>query len=118
MYFCSFSFKLANQLLIQVEVCFDGIYLVDAKKIMHLEYVNKRNFFKEFFFFFKFISCSCIFYFDWNYKEKDTMSIINLYNITFKIINYNFRKNLKIHQEVLYLSVNLKKKRRKKFNII
>lgn len=46
------------------------------------------------------------------------MSIINLYNITFKIINYNFRKNLKIHQEVLYLSVNLKKKRRKKFNII
>lgn len=51
MYFCSFSFKLANQLLIQVEVCFDGIYLVDAKKIMHLEYVNKRNFFKEFLFF-------------------------------------------------------------------
>lgn len=32
------------------------------------------------------------------------MSIINLYKITFKIINYNFRKNLKIHQGVLFIS--------------
>lgn len=82
---------------------------------MHLEYLNKKNFFKEFFF--KVYNVAAYFILIEIIRKRYYVNC-QFINITFKIINYNFRKNLKIHQEVLYLSVNLKKKRRKKFNII